>query len=401
VVGILFFSVSGPFLRSERISMKKIILIIALAAILGLVGVRLYDELAPGASSSSNTPDLPQRPTMLVETANAQPHLFHSRLEILGELLPWASVNVMSKISGRLEKVLVERGDPVRQGQLLAVVDDEGLQQLIRRAEASIGVARAAVNREQASFENLEVQVERYRQLHAESLISIQELQDLESRLRAATAQVALAEAQVAQAEASLNDLKVQQGYSKVHSPLAGFTGTRFLDPGALVNPNLPIVSVIDVSRLKTVVPVPEVAIKDVRIGLSAEVTVDAYSGRKYFGRITRISPLLDSDTRTGDIEIVINNQSGELKPGMLARVSIEASQPQSVLAIPRGALLTRGFDKGVFVLTDELTTHYRSIRIGRIQGDQVEVLEGLEPDTPVVASGAQKLNEGDKVRLK
>jgi RND family efflux transporter MFP subunit len=337
---------------------------------------------------------------MLVETAKVQPHLFYSRLEILGELEPRASVDVMSRISGRLDRVLSERGDAVRKGHLLAVVDDEDLLQQIRRAEASIAVARAAVRREEASFENLEVQVERFRRLHAESLISIQDLQDLESRLRAASAQVALAQAQVDQAEASLRELNLQQSQTRVYSPLDGFVGMRHLDPGALVNPSLPIVSVIDVSRVKTIVPIPEGMLKDVQVGLSAEVSVDAYPGVSQHGRVTRISPFLDPNTRTADIEIEIGNTAGWLKPGMFARVSIEAREPQTFPAIPRAALLTRGTEKGVFVLDKDQVTQYRPIQIGRIQGDYVEVMDGLEPETEVVTTGAQKLNEGDKVNI-
>jgi len=379
---------------------KKILMFLVMAVILALVGLRLYEELLPASTSSSDANGMVQRPTMLVETATAQPHVFLSELQILGELAPKASVAVMSRVSGRLREVLVERGDIVQSGQLLAVVDDENLLQQIQRAEASIAVARAGVSREEASRDNLEIQVQRFQRLHNESLISTQELQDMESRLRAATAQVELARAQVEQAEASLRDLKIQQDQTRVYSPLDGFAGTRYLDPGALVNPSVPIVSVIDVSRVKTVVPVPEGVLFEMRVGLSAKVTVDAFPGRTYHGRVPRISPFLDPNTRTADIEIEIANESGQLRPGMFARVSIESSKPQAVLAIPRAALLTRGNDKGVFLLDQDSLTRYRSISIGRIQNDWVEVLDGLEEGTQVVTSGAQKLNDGDKVRI-
>jgi len=337
---------------------------------------------------------------MLVETAAVQTHTFRSSLEILGELLPLASVDVMSRVSGRLKELLVERGDRVKKGQLLAVVDDEDILQQIRRAEASISVAEAGVSREQASCENLEIQARRYRRLHSESLISTQELEDVESRLRVATAQLALAKAQVEQARASLRELRIQEEQTRVHSPLTGFAGTRYLDPGALVSPSVPIVSVIDVSRVKTVVPLSEGLLSRVSVGQIAEVRVDAYPERMYRGQVTRISPFLNPDTRSADLEIEIANESGELRPGMFARVIIKSGEPQSALAIPRSALLTRGTEKGVFLLSDDWITRYKTIQIGRIQGDYVEVLEGLEPGTQVVTSGAQKLNEGDKVKV-
>lgn len=379
--------------------MKKLVIPLLLAVVLVLVGFRLWEELQP-ASSARTGGGPPAAPLMLVETAEVTPQLFTTDLTILGELRPLASVDVMSKIGGRLESVQVERGDPVTKGQLLVVVDDEDLLQQIRRAEATIAVARAGVNREVASFENLEIQLRRYRQLHEDGLFSTHELEDIASRVRAARAAVELSQAQVDQAEASLRELKLQQEQTRVYSPLDGFVGTRYLDPGSLVNPNVPIVSVIDVSRVKTVVPIMESLLRDVPVGLAATVTVDAYPGSTYSGRITRISPFLNPETRSADVEIEIANPNRQLKPGMFARVSIEAKQASRVLAVPRAALLTRGNEKGVFLLSEDQTTIYRPIHIGRIQGDFVEVLDGLQEGTQVVTTGAQKLNEGDKVRI-
>lgn len=382
--------------------MKKLFLPLILLIILGLVGFRLYQKLntADAAGPGPDPGVMAQRPSMLVETAAVQPQLFDSKLEVLGELQPQQSVDVMSRISGRLKEVLAQRGDPVEKGDLLAVVDDEDLQQQISRAEASIAVARAGVSREQANYDNLVIQVERFQALHSEQLISNQDLQNVESQLRASKAQLELAKAQVQQAEASLRELKIQQDQTRVYSPLTGFVGTRYLDPGALVSASVPILRVLDVSRLKTVVPVTEQMISKVHVGLPAQVSIDGVAGRKYEGRITRISPFLDPETRSADVEIEISNNQGILKPGMFARVSIAAGAPTKVLAIPRDALLTRGDEKGVFLLTADQTTEYRRIEIGRIQGDFVEVLDGLGEGTQVVTAGAQKLNEGDKVRI-
>lgn len=335
---------------------------------------------------------------MLVEMAEARPHVFTSSLDILGELAPQASVDVMSRIGGRLKELRVERGDAVSRGQLLAVVDDEDLEQQIIRAEATISVARASVQREQAATENLQLQVRRYQRLYEENLIAVQELEDLQSRLRVSQAQVMLTQAQVDQAEASLRELRVQQEQTRIYSPLDGLVAVRYLDPGALVNASLPIVNVIDLSRVKTVVPVPEVDLRRISPGLGGEVRVDAYPDQVYRGVVTRISPLLNPATRTGDIEIEIQNPSGVLKPGMFARVALRADTSRSALAIPRSALLTRGEQKGVYLLSEDLRTRFQLIEIGRIQGDMVEVTGGLEEGTRVVTSGAQKLNEGDKV---
>ena len=287
----------------------------------------------------------------------------------------------------------------MQEGQLLAVVDDVDVRQQIIRSQAATAVARAGVNREEATYRNLLLQVKRYQNLHEEALISTQELEDVESRLFVAEAQRELAKAQVQQAEASLRELGLQQEQTRIYSPLNGFVGTRYLDPGALVSPSVSILSVLDVNRVKTVVPVVESDIKRVRMGLPAEIVVDAYPDQVYQGTVTRITPFLNPDTRSADVEIEIANPNQALKPGMFARVKIDVRMTRDALSIPRSALLTRGVQKGVYLLTEDMVTVFQPIEIGQIKGDVVEVVDGLEEGVEIVAVGAQNLNEGDRVR--
>ena len=379
--------------------MKKFLLIIVVGLFLSALGFRLYQELGGGEVAAGGRPSGGGRPPMLVDTAQVEPHQFETTLEVLGELKPQAEVNVMSRISGRLQQVLVDRGDPVQEGQLLAVVDDVELRQQIIRSEAATAVARAGVNREEATYRNLLLQVKRFQDLHEEALISTQELEDLESRLFVAEAQRELAKAQVQQAEASLRELGIQQEQTRIYSPLNGFVGTRYLDPGALVSPSVSILSVLDVDRVKTVVPVVESAIQRVRMGLPAEIIVDAYPDRIYEGTVTRITPFLNPETRSVDVEIEIANSDNTLKPGMFARVKIDAKITRDALSIPRSALLTRGSQKGVYLLTEDMAAVFQVIEIGQIKGNVVEVVEGLEEGVEVVNAGASNLNEGDRVR--
>ena len=385
--------------------MKKVLLIIVVGGFLSALGLRLYQELSGGEVAAGGRPPGGgisfggDRPPLLVDTAQVEPHQFEITLEVLGELKPQAEVDVMSRISGRLQQVLVHRGEAVQEGQLLAVVDDVDVRQQIIRSQAATAVARAGVNREEATYRNLLLQVKRYQNLHEEALISTQELEDVESRLFVAEAQRELAKAQVQQAEASLRELGLQQEQTRIYSPLNGFVGTRYLDPGALVSPSVSILSVLDVNRVKTVVPVVESDIKRVRMGLPAEIVVDAYPDQVYQGTVTRITPFLNPDTRSADVEIEIANPNQALKPGMFARVKIDARMTRDALSIPRSALLTRGVQKGVYLLTEDMVTVFQPIEIGQIKGDVVEVVDGLEEGVEIVAVGAQNLNEGDRVR--
>lgn len=381
---------------------KRILVVILAGGLLGLLGLRLYQQLTPAADAPGGPGGGFQggAPALLVEAAQPEYRDFERSLEILGELQAQATVEIMSRISGRLKAVLADRGDAVTEGQLLAVVDDEDLVQQIRRSQAAIEVAHAAVQREAATLENLRIQLRRLRQLHEDELISVQDLQDLQSRVAVAESQLELARAQVRQAEAGLKELEIQREQTRIYSPLDGLVAVRRLEPGALVSPSVSILSVLKVERVKTIVPVPEASLSSIRVGLPATVVVDAFPDRVYSGAVTRISPFLNPETRSADVEIEIPNPEQLLKPGMFARVKLEANLSEKALAIPRSALIQRGEQKGVYLITPDLTVDFQPIQIGRIQGGFVELESGLEPDTRIVTTGAQSLNDGDLIRL-
>jgi RND family efflux transporter MFP subunit len=305
----------------------------------------------------------------------------------------------MSRVSGRLEQVLVDRGTEVQPGQLVAAVEDDEIQKQIQRAEASLAVTSAGVKKAEATQENLKVQVERYKELYQAGLISPQELEDLASRLRVAEADTELARAQVQQAEAGLSELKIQHQNSRIYAPLEGVVGTRYLDPGALVNSGVPIVSILNMDVLKTVVPVAESLIQRIRVGQPTQIASDAYPDLTYRGAVTRISPFLDPETRSADIEIEIANPGRTLKPGMFVRVRIDVNVIRQAASIPRSGLVMRGAQQCVFQLTEESTVRFQPVEVGAIDGDTVEVLSGLLEGAEIVTSGAQNLNEGDPVR--
>lgn len=368
-----------------------------------MLGLRIYQEISVRSAAAAGV-NRRVDVSVLVETALVAPHTFETNLALLGELRPLAVVEVMSRISGRLQELRVERGDQVQKGQLLAMVDDADLLQQIHRAEATISVATAGVSRERANYDNLKVQVDRHRELHEEYLVSRQDLENIESRLRVSEAQLDLAKAQVRQAEATMSELRLQHGWTRIYSPLNGYVGERHLEPGALLNPSVPIVSVLNLNRVKTIVPISESDIKQIRTGLPAEIVVDAFPDLIYKGTITRISPYLNPETRSADVEIEIENRNHMLKPGMFVRSTIDARISETSLSIPRSALLTRGAMKGVYFPTQEdkrTTVFFQAIKIGRIDGAVVEVLDGLQEGMQVVSTGAQNLNEGDLIRVR
>lgn len=401
-----YVAVRPKFLRrKEVILFKRALIVLVVAGFFGFLGYRVYQAVQ--ATDAVDAPRGGRGPgrggsgmAMLVETAVVQPQYFDRSLEVLGELQAQATVEVMSRISGRLEQVIPYRGDRVEKGQLMAVLEDADLQQQILRQDAAIAVAKAALSREEATVDNLELQLRRFEKLYDEELVSLQDLEDMQSRVRVAVSQKNLAAAQVDQAQAALRELNVQQEQTRIYASLSGFVGQRFLEPGAVVSPSTPIVSILNLDRVKTIVAVPETALDAISLGLASSITIDAFPDRQYKGSITRISPFLDPETRSADVEIEIPNPEHLLKPGMFARASIDVNVRTQSMAIPRAALLTRGDQQGVFLLQDGSRVQFRTVEIGRIQGENVEILRGVDPGTIIVSGGAQNLNDGDTVRI-
>jgi len=376
---------------------KRLVFIVIAVGTLTLLAFRVAEALKDKQESAAPRAG-GMRPAVVVKTAKVEMARFEEAVELTGELRALAQVNVGPRISGRLSEVLVDNGDYVKKGQILARIDDQEIEQQVIRSRASLRVAEAGLKQDQANLENLKSQLRRSESLYADRLVSLQSLEDLRSQVLGGEAQAELGEAQINQARAELRELEIQLEQTRLYAPMSGYVGERTLHPGALVTPSSSILSVLDLSRLKTIVAAPEQHLRKLRVGLNARVAVDAYPNESFSGAITRISPMLDPETRAAEVEIIIPNRQSLLKAGMFVRAAVVIRNVQS-MAIPRESLVTRENQQGVFVI-EEGKAHYVPVQIGVSQQGRIQVLDGVEEGREVVAAGSQFLNEGDPVRL-
>jgi len=391
--------------------MKKLLLLIAALSLVGIVGFRAYNAYktkaaAPGTGSNLGAGRGTARGGLamvrvpLVETAVASEGSLEDKVSLVGSLRPIAEVQVMSKIAGRVEEVLVDVGDSIQSGQLLAQVEDREIQQQMREAEATLSVARASIQGREAELANVARQVKRYRDLHEQNLISRQDLDDLLTRHQSAQAQLELGKAQATQAEANLNQFKINLENTRSYAPMNGFVGKRHIHPGALVAINTPIVNLVDLRTLRMVIYVVERDIVRVNRGVGAEISVDAFPGRSFAGKVLRVSPMMDPATRTGEVEIHVSNPENLLRGEMFARVTLDLGSSRKGILVPRESLVYKGDQSGVFTL-DGSIARFRHVQPGVTQQSSVEILRGLKAGEKVIAMGASLLKDGDQVRLK
>ncbi|MGH9851464.1 MAG: efflux RND transporter periplasmic adaptor subunit, partial [Blastocatellia bacterium] len=321
------------------------------------------------------------------------------KVELTGSLRAKEQVEVSPKMAGRLVRILVDTGQPVARGALIAEIEDDEILQQIERSKASIAVVEATIAQREAELANAKAELERKKQLIDAGLLSRIEFDTLEMRRRVAQSQLELAHAQKRQSEAEQRELHIRQSQTRIYSPIAGLVARRLMDAGAMVNSGTPLATIISVSPMIIDAKASERDISRVRRGLPVTVTVDSLPGQRFTGRVMRISPLLDAQTRNGLVEIEIANRDGMLKGEMFARVELDLGSTRETTLLPRDALVYRGEQPGVYVIESE-KAKFIAVQTGLTQEDKVEVISGLKAGDTVIGRGSNLIKDGDRVRV-
>jgi RND family efflux transporter MFP subunit len=405
--------------------MRKAVVIIVVAALLAVAGVVVYNRAgdAPAAAGANGTPGSSAggrggtgaRPPMPVEFAEARRRPVSEQVLLVGNLIGEATVQVVPRVNGRLQSVDVKLADPVRRGQLIARVDDREIQEQVRQAEASYQVSQASIRQREADLKLAKTNLDRSQSLYERQLLPQQTFDDTQARYEAAQAQIDLARAQFEQAKARLDELKITLSNTLIVSPVDGFVGKRFLDPGAFASTNAPVASVVDISRVRMVANLVERDVRRVPTGTRAKVEVDAFPGEQFAGRVSRVAPVFDPATRTAEMEIEVPNLGFRLKPGMYARVLLTVDTRPDALTVPRAALVALEGKNGVFVAVQPeapepgattsapgqapvMTARFLPVETGIRDGEQIEITSGLLEGARVITTGAGALKDGDRV---
>ena len=360
-----------------------------------MVGSRVYE-----ANQAASAPAKKKAGRVInVDLTQARIGPIREELLLTGSLKPKETVDISPKITGRIERMHFLVGDIVRPGDVVAELEADELAQQVMRSEASYAVGEASVSSREAQLANAKADLERSQLLFDQDLLSPQEFQQSQTSLEVLEAEVRLSEAQLQQAQAELNELKIRLEGSKIYAPMEAVVSARYVDPGALVNPNTPILQVVNLYTMVTQGNVPERYVENLTVGSSAEVNVDAIPGQQFEGRVARIAPVLDAATRSAIIEIDIRNPRHILKAEMFARITVDLGSTRDATLIPRDGLVYRGQQPGVYVVPEQADRPiFRVIETGLTREGQVEVLANLDAGTRIVGRGATMLRDGDRI---
>jgi RND family efflux transporter MFP subunit len=354
---------------------------------------------AKGGPGGPGGPMAGGQPPMTVELVKVGRASLEAYVEVVGSLVGAATVDVVPRAQGRLQSINVRIGDPVSRGQVLAKVEDQEIREQLRQSDASYEVARATIRQREADLSFAKTNLDRNKSLFDRQLLPRQSLDDAEARYQASQAQLDLAQAQLQAASSRREELRINLANTTVNSPVTGFVAKRLVDPGAFVTQNVQLLSVVDISIVRLVVNLVERDLRKVSVGAGASVTVDAYPGETFAGRVARVAPVLDPATRTAEMEVEIPNAKGRLKPGMYARVRLISANKENALVVPKSALVTSQGRRGVFLVVKGQAV-FRGVEFGLEEADRIEVTDGLKEGDEVVTTGATGLRDGARVLL-
>ena len=341
-----------------RLRRGGVTLLVIAAVIVGTVVVLHYTHISSARADLER--DTAKGPQVQVITAKATSGM--RDITILADVRPYQEATLYAKVSGYLGKVLVDKGDTVKAGQLLATIESQ---------ETDAQYASAA-----ADLANKKQIAQRYDQLARQNAIAAQQKDQADADARVAQA--------VLQQDATLKD------YEHIIAPFAGKITARFADPGALMQnatssqtSSQPVVTVSDDTKLRIDAFVQQQDAPFVHAGDSADIVDAANQSRKLSAKVSRVSGALDPRTRTMLVEVMLDNPNESLLSGSFAYMTLHVPEP-SATQIPVGAMITRGADQFIALVDQNSRLHLVKIQVAATDGDSITLANGLKPGTRI-----------------
>jgi len=358
---------SGGFRRAA-------ILVVVLAAIIAVV-VIVWRHMNLSSQRNDLADATSKGPVVQVVKANAATGL--QNVTVLASVTPYSQATLYAKVSGYLSKVLVDKGDHVKAGQLLATIESQETDAQYNSAKADL------INKQRIA--------QRYDQLLRQNAIAAQQADQADADARIA--------------KATLDQDGTLKSYERLIAPFDGQVTARFADPGALVQNATtsqtaaqPVVTVSDDTRLRIDAYVQQDVAPFVHEGDEAQIVDAANTGRSVTAKITRVSGQLDPRTRTMLVEVVLDNKDKFLLGGSFAYLTLHVPV-SSATQVPVGALITRGNDQFVAVVGSDSRLHYIKVSVASTDGDIVSLAGGIKPGTPIAVDLPAEAADGGLVQ--
>jgi membrane fusion protein (multidrug efflux system) len=351
--------------RRALIGWVVVVLVVAVVATVGLTARR-----AVGNGRGHKKTEKVDPPAAPVELSEVRVGNIATYLQNTTTLEPRNTAVLVARRQGQVLAIPAEEGMWVNRGTVLARLDDREARLAVQRTELAAEVAKR--------------EVERGRQLHEQGYLSPKELDDLEVRLR--------------NAWVGLEQARYDLSQMTITAPFAGRVVQRLVQLGETVTAGKECFRVDDFDPVLARLYFPERELSRVRVGLEAAVAMDAHPGERFRGRVSLVNPVVDRANGTFKVTVEVPNRSGLLRPGTFARVQLKTGEFSAALLLPRRALLGEDGEDYVFVARADTVVHV-PVRVGAIEGDTAQILQGLKAGDRVVTVGQGGLKTGTKIK--
>jgi RND family efflux transporter MFP subunit len=393
-----------------------------LSAMLLLVCFQGCSRKESGAALAGKTGS--QASAIPVSVFNVHPEKINRVVELVGTLQGNQEVTVSSEVTARVTAVRVDLGDQVQEGQSMVELDStefrlavERQQSALLQALAQLGVRSetdpmpeasqtSMVQKALADLADARSSYERAKALVAKSIESKASYDSAEARYKAAQANYAASQDQVRNLFAQAENLRTQVALAQkkladcaIRAPFGGTVTARLVEIGQYVREQTPVMSIATMNPLKLLASVPERWFPHVTRGAQIELAVEAYPS-EFPARVNRVSRAIDPQSRTFNIEALVDNSSGKLRPGLFARAMLITSKVDSVFRVPAAAVISFYGVQKVYTVEDGLIKE-RVVNLGDRTGDFIEITQGLNAGDRIAASELARIQQGSRVQIK
>jgi len=348
-----------------RVELKLLIFILALAA------MTLLFTSCSGSSNAQVKSEKEEETQIPVETTKVTQGLISASYSGSSSLEAEAEALVVAKVSGVVQKILVEEGHLVRAGQTLAKLDDEQYRLELNQTKSILDKVVNEFERNESLFKNKIVSQEAYDRSKSEYHTQ----------------------------KAAYDLAMLRLNYTEIKAPISGIVTKRLIKVGNMVKEDQQTFQIIDFDPLLAVLHVPEKEMNKLQVGLPAVLKADAVPGSEFSGKILRISPIVDAGTGTFKVTVEVRDKARKLKPGMFARVQVVYDTHENALLVPKSAILSEDTDTWAFVINDGSVTK-KKVSVGYNNSTHVEVVSGISLDDIIVTTGLNSLKDGSKIKV-
>ncbi|OGB60376.1 MAG: hypothetical protein A2Y94_08230 [Caldithrix sp. RBG_13_44_9] len=314
-----------------------------------------------------------------------------------GDITAEFEVKVFSKIPDRIEKYFVDEGETVRKGDPIARVVATTIEQGVKQNEAMLISVKAQES-------NLAIEFERAQRLNQQNALSKQQFEAVKTQYESI-------QAQVQQAEAALLSMKSQLNDATVTAPISGIIGKRYYEMGDMANPAVPLVMIVKMERVKIEFNATEEDLGKLTVGQVAKVKVKAFPDQIFEGKVYKISPILDPTTRMAEVEVLVDNKNGILKPGMYAEVEVITGIIADVMVVPRYAVIESTTMEKVNQIDQVVKNYYvfvvdsnqalqKKLDVRYVNHNWLAVNSGISVGDKLVVAGQNNLRDGAVVTI-